>query len=542
MMTEDESYAEGGEVEVPVELYRDLSTGKRAELAVDVRGLVKNYGEFRALKGVNFYLRSGEVHALMGQNGAGKSTLIKVLAGVETSNGGVMRLFGEAKTLRSPSDAADAGIAVVYQDLSLIPSMTVADNLFLGREPTGLGGILRKREILERARELLDSYGLDIDPTTRVEELSFACKQMTEIAKALLSEAKILILDEPTSALTEEETEVLFTAVRNVVSRGVAVVYVTHRLNEVFALCNRVTVIRDGQTEGTYDVAGLDMRSLAAAIVGPKTANTDALQSNSKTAQSLTNRQPGDIVVELRGVSAERVRSASLNVRKGEIVGLAGQLGSGRTEILEVLFGLRKTTSGTLLLDGSARRFRSPMEAISAGIGLVPEDRHAEGLVLSHSIERNIAMPSLRRLSRFGCFLKSASASRANQAIAELSIKAETRKTVLSALSGGNQQKVVFGKWGNPRCTLLLLDEPTVGVDIGAREEIYAEIRKAAEQGTAVIVVSSDLSELLLLCDRMYVVRNQAIQAEVMRGEIDSEEDLHHRIHLSNETPQETPL
>ncbi|OCX60557.1 sugar ABC transporter [Thioclava sp. SK-1] len=505
---------------------------------MDIRGLIKDYGGFRALRGASFNLQAGEVHALMGQNGAGKSTLIKVLAGVESATGGEVRIFGELKSFRSSADASRAGIAVVYQDLSLIPGMSVADNLLLGREPTGPGGLIRRSAVLTQAKEVLDSYGFKIDPRAKVEDLPFAYKQLTEIAKALMSDARILILDEPTSALTEDEEEVLFGAVRQVVERGVAVVYVTHRLNEVFKLCNRVTIIRDGVTDGTYNTNELDMRGLAAAIVGsnavPDLLTEPVVSSQPRPASAVL----GEPAIELSNVSADSFSDINLRVDRGEVVGLAGPLGSGRTEILELMFGLRKVTSGQMRLYGAPVRFRSPMEAIANGVGLVPEDRHAEGLVLSHSIDRNVAMPALPRLSRCGAFLRRRSFSRSAAAIRELSIKAESVNTVLSSLSGGNQQKVVFAKWGDPRCKLLLLDEPTVGVDIGAREEIYREIRSAAALGSGVVVVSSDLSELLLLCDRIYMVNNQTIQGEAVRSEIRGEEDLHHRIHQSIDTPQ----
>lgn len=505
------------------------------DLAVEIVGIEKRYGGVHALRGVDFQLKRGEIHALMGQNGAGKSTVIRILAGAEHPNTGTIKIFGEEKTFRSPANAAAAGISVVYQDLSLVPGMTVADNLFLGREPIGLGWKVQASEILKKSTALLESYGFKIDPKSLVEDLPFAYKQMTEIAKALLSDAKILILDEPTSALTDGEEDILFAAIQNVVGRGVSVIYVTHRLNEVFRICERVTVFRDGRNANTFNVSDLDMKTLVSSIIGPKAGKEGAdlgqsARSNGANAAKFKDHPPA---IVMKGVSNKKISNVSLTVNAGEIIGLAGALGSGRTEIVETIFGIHGLAAGTMQVAGKDCKFRSPADAISAGIGLVPEDRHEEGLVLSHAIEMNIALPSLKRLSRLGLFLRSKSEDRARSAMSELSVKAASSKTVLDTLSGGNQQKVVFGKWSEPRCNILLLDEPTIGVDISARGEIYQEIRKAAEQGTAVIVISSDFAELMLLCDRYLIVENGTVTRSIGAGEIKTEEDLHQRVHTS---------
>ena len=501
--------------------------------AIEVRGLEKRYGDFSALRGVDFVLQSGEIHAIMGQNGAGKSTLIRILAGAETPSAGTLKVFGRDLAFSSPAAAAAAGISVVYQDLSLVPAMTVTDNIFLGKEPCGLGGAVRTRHMRRQVRDLIDAYHLPLDPAATVESLPFAFKQMTEIAKALLSEAKILILDEPTSALTDGEKGILFAAVRSVVSRGVSVIYVTHRMNEVFELCDRITVFRDGRNEGTSATRDTDMKALVASIVGPQGSRAAPVRDATvpgrpASAARAAGRPPA---VELRGVGNAKLQAVDLCVDEGEIVGLAGALGSGRTEILETLFGLRPVVAGEIVVAGKRRTFRAPTEAIAAGIGMVPEDRHEEGLVLAHSIERNLALPSLKSLTRFGFFRRRDSRARAATIVSELSVKARSPDTVLSALSGGNQQKVVFGKWSHPRCRLLLLDEPTIGVDVGARAEIYSEIRKAVDQGSAVLVVSSDLAELMSICDRFYIVQNGTVTAAVARDALSSEEDLHHLVH-----------
>ena len=838
-------------------------------------GITKSFGAVRALRGVDFELLPGEVHALLGQNGAGKSTLIKILSGVNRKDGGRMRVRGEDVEFRTPADSRDAGIAIVYQELSLVPSMSVAENLYLGREPHNRLGLVRRRQMIRDAGRFLEERGLPLDPRTPVENLPFAYRQLTEIAKALSGNVNVLVLDEPTSALSGGEEEILFDAIEQVTRRGVGVIYVTHRLGEVFRLSQRVSVLRDGANVGTFRTLDTDMSSLVAAIVGPRnegfrqativglgpqgemsaspeevqltdeeatrakearfkvgivlhTADsdwssqqvrgiTDALEEhgaevigvvdpafeterqiagiedmirrrpdaiigipvdNTATAEAykkigdagiklvlmdnapkglqagkdyasvvsadnhrngriaaetlaryvpkngtvgiigfgvdffatdereiafkkwLTDNRPdievkqtdfldpndaesvaaefltanpdvdGLFVVwdapamgavsaaraqgkdlpittvdlgnevaiemarggmikgvgaqvpydqgvseanatikallgeetppwvalpgvrvtrenvieayrqvwhaeppaelvearesaaatdgaqpvpstengaaserapllELREVSNERLRSVDLTLAPGEILGLAGMVGSGRTEILETIFGLRRATSGELRLDGERLVLRDPTEAIQRGIALAPEDRHAEGLVLEHSIERNLALPRLPQLGRFGWFRRKASSARAEAAMRELSVKAPNPSTPVRNLSGGNQQKVVFGKWRDPTPTLLLLDEPTVGVDVGAREEIYGVVRRMTQGGSAVLVVSSELAELLLLCDRIGIVADGRVVKYVARAEVENEEDLHHLVQEAQREAQE---
>lgn len=519
-----------------------LGEAQGPPVLVDVHGLGKAYAGFHALTGVSFQLLSGEVHALLGQNGAGKSTFIKVLAGVEEPTGGRIQVLGEERYFRSAHDSREAGIAVVYQDLSLVPTMTVLDNLYLGREPMKFGRVDR-RAMTEEAKAFLERYDFPLDLKARVGDIPFAYRQMTEIAKALMGNVRVLILDEPTSALSESEEEVLFSAVERVVKQGVGVIHVTHRLHEVFAICNRVTVFRDGRNVGTVNTADTDMPSLVSMIVGPKASIADeliAMEADAAAetteevhleehhhAETRTDQTP---VLELRAVRNEALRGVSLHVMPGEIVGLAGVVGAGRTEIMETIFGLRKVESGELLVNGKPQRLRSSVDAIRLGIGLVPEDRHEQGLVLDHSIDNNLAMPILSRLTRFGSFRRRSSWRRSRDIMKALSVKATSAATTLGTLSGGNQQKVVFGRWVEPRCSLLLLDEPTVGVDVGAREEIYQVTRDAAAQGTAVLVASSDLDELLLLCERIYVVTSRTTGEPIDRSSIPSAEAIHHLV------------
>ena len=494
---------------------------------LEFKNISKSFGAVAALRDVSFDLRPGEVHALLGQNGAGKSTLIKILAGVQAKDGGTIRVNGAPSDFRTPSGARAAGIAIVYQDLSLIPGLSVADNIFLKREPARLG-LANRRQIHDETKRFLDAHGFNLDPKAIVGDLPFAYRQLTEIAKALMGDVRILVLDEPTSSLSAGEEETLFNAVRGVSAKGVGVIYVTHRLGEVFRLSQRVTVLRDGRNVETFNTEDSDIGALVSAIVGPRNvASTDARAVAEQRALKPIEGAP---VIELKGATNDRLRAVDLTLRSGEILGLAGMIGSGRTEILETIFGLRKMNGGEYRLRGKPVTMASPIDAIRSGIALVPEDRHAEGLVLDHSIERNLAMARLPGLSRLGFFARKTSKARADEAMAALSIKAPDPSTPTRALSGGNQQKVVFGKWRHPTPDVLLLDEPTVGVDVGAREQIYALIHRAAESGSAVLVVSSDLGELAMLCDSIAVVANGSVKAKVARSAFASEEQLHHLV------------
>ncbi|MFL9890685.1 sugar ABC transporter ATP-binding protein [Paraburkholderia sp. RL17-381-BIF-C] len=513
---------------------------------IRVAGVTKRFGGVQALRGVNLEVFPGEVHALLGENGAGKSTLIKILSGVHAYDDGVIEIAGQKVAFDSPAQSRDAGVAVVYQDLSLVESLSVGANLMLGREPRTRLGFVKNRQLMATVGEFLRSHGIPLDPKTQVGALPFAYRQMTEICKALMGEVRVLILDEPTSALTGGEEQILFDAIRAVTARGVGVIYVTHRLNEVFRISQRVTVFRDGANAGTFETSKTDMKQLVAAIVGSGHA---ALQARQKTAvgegviaaepakASAVHDEAADAtaapVLKLSNVSNDRLRHVDLLLRRGEIHGLAGLIGSGRSEILQTIFGLRTVDTGAIEIDGRARSRITPAEAIQLGVALVPEDRHLEGLVLDHSIERNLTLPRLPHFSRWGWLRSQAAVQQAKRSMKELSVKAPGPSTAVKFLSGGNQQKVVFAKWNHPRPRVLLLDEPTVGVDVGAREEIYGVVNDAARAGTGVLVVSSDLDELLRLCDRISIVADGSIVKTVERAELANAEALHHLIQLS---------
>ncbi|WP_027062010.1 sugar ABC transporter ATP-binding protein [Mesorhizobium loti] len=497
-----------------------------------VEGVSKRFGGVNALRGVSLEILSGEVHALLGENGAGKSTLIKILSGVHVHDGGSIEIDGKPVSFASPAQSRDAGVAVVYQDLSLVESLSVADNLLLGREPRTRLGFLKKRQLVAQAEAFLKSQNIPLDARAMVGSLPFAYRQMTEIAKALMGDVRLLILDEPTSALTDDEEKILFEAIRAVAARGVGVIYVTHRLNEVFRISNRVTVFRDGQNAGTFVTDQTNMRQLVGAIVGPDHAvlKTDGAASGQSVPSTGSPAKP---VLELADVSNDRLDRVNLELRGGEIHGLAGLIGSGRTEILQTIFGLRPFQSGDASLEGVSLKGTDPAAAIRQGIALVPEDRHVQGLVLEHSIERNLTLPRLPTFSRLGWLQRHAASEHADAAMRRLAVKAPGASTLVKNLSGGNQQKVVFGKWNEPRPRVLLLDEPTVGVDVGAREEIYGVIRAAATAGSGVLLVSSDLSELLQLCDRISIVVDGRIIRTIARLDLGSAEDLHHLIQIS---------
>ena len=496
------------------------------EILVKVSQVTKSFGGVHALRGIDLEVRAGEVNALLGENGAGKSTLIKIIAGVIAADTGSIEISGHDHSFKSPAESRAAGVAVVYQELSLVPSLSVAANLFLGREPRNRLGLVNRRKLLQDTRTFLDSYGFPLDPKACVGDLPFAYRQMTEISKALIGEVRVLVLDEPTSSLTTEEEEILFSAVERVTARGVGVIYVTHRLKEVFRISQRVTILRDGRNAATMLTRDATMESLVAEIVGPDHRSM-RVPADSEEPSALSHNPNAPIALNMTGVVNDRLRGVDLSVKQGEIHGLAGSIGAGRTEILQTIFGLRKVKAGSMELHGKPLKVRNPFDAIRQGIALAPEDRHKEGIILDQTIEQNLALPRLKQLTRCGWFLRKASIIQADLAMKTLSVKAPDSSVLVSKLSGGNQQKVVFAKWFPPMPKILLLDEPTVGVDVGAREEIYGVVREIARSGASVLVASSDLNELMKLCDRISIVTDGRIVLTIDRQEIDREEDLH---------------
>jgi ribose transport system ATP-binding protein len=454
----------------------------------------KAFGPVKVLEGVDFELLPGEVHALMGENGAGKSTLMKILTGIYAPDAGSIEVDGKPTSISTPADAEKHGIAIIHQELNLIPSLSVTDNLFLGREIHRFG-LLDRRAMTRRATEWLARVGMQrLAPGTLVERLSVGQQQMVEIARALGQEARVLIMDEPTAALTEHETTTLFKLIRELRDQGKGIVYVSHRMEEIFALCDRISVLRDGQFVGTRPVPGLAFDEVVKMMVG----------------RTLDARYPkrtpkiGDVRLKVEHVTGGMVQDVSFDLHAGEVLGVAGLLGAGRTELARLLFGLDKLASGKVTLDGIVVTPRSPSDAIHSGFGFVTEDRKAQGLVLDLSLRENVSLP--RVPAHAGLVDRPAEKKQTRGLIDALKIRTRDMELDARSLSGGNQQKVVLAKWLALKPRVLILDEPTRGVDVGGKAEIYHIINELAEQGVAILMISSELPEVLAMSDRILVM------------------------------------
>ncbi|WP_344121706.1 sugar ABC transporter ATP-binding protein [Planosporangium flavigriseum] len=488
--------------------------------AVRMRGVHKAFNGVPVLHGVDFELRRGEVHALLGENGAGKSTLMKILQGVYSLDSGEIVVDGQAVRLTSTHDARAAGIGMVFQEFSLVPTLSVAKNIFLGREPRHRGGLLDDGESVRRARQLFAHMGAELDPRAAVGSLSTAYWQLTEIAKALAQDARVLIMDEPTASLAKHEVEALFALVGRLKAAGISIIYISHRMEEVYRVADRVTVLRDGRRVIAAPLSEVSPAQLIEHIIGRQMEH--ALVWHERAVD-----RSGTPILELRHVSAgPRVRDVSLTVHRGEILGLAGLMGSGRTELARCLFGIDRVRSGQVLVNGRQVQLTSPRAAIAAGLALIPEDRRAQGLVLDHSVRDNLLLPLLPGLRR-GPLLDDRRGGRtARSLIEQLRIRVANPSRPVRLLSGGNQQKVVIAKWLATDPTVLVMDEPTVGVDVGTKSEIVSTIRELADQGRAIIVISSELPELLAVSDRIVVLRAGAVDRELDRRDIPDEEHL----------------
>lgn len=484
-----------------------------------MKDIVKEFPGVRALDGVSLTLEAGEFHSLVGENGAGKSTLMKVLSGVypHGTYSGEILIDDRVREFRGVRDSETAGVSIIFQELSLVKELTVGENIFLGREPSRFG-IIDWSELYHRASQLLQDLRLDIDPRVPVGNLGIGRQQLVEIAKALSQSARILVLDEPTAALTESEVEILFDILRRLKERGVGMIYISHKLDEVFEMSDRITVLRDGRTVGTHEAADLTKDKVIALMVGREVGDIFPVSEH----------KMGETVLEVRGLTAysqdvagkKLVDDVSFSVRKGEVVGIAGLMGAGRTELLTTIFGAwQGKHSGEVLIDGRPVSINSPAEAIRQGIGFVTEDRKRYGLILEQTILDNMTLAALKRIS--GNFLTSPARESAAVAgpMASLRVKANSPMTVAGTLSGGNQQKVVLGKWLLTEPKVLFLDEPTRGIDVGAKQEIYAEINKLAKEGLAIVLVSSELPEVLGLSDRLIVLHEGRKTGEFSRAE-----------------------
>lgn len=501
----------------------DRSTEPRAGAsqppALEMLHISKSFPGVQALKDVSFVAFAGEVHALMGENGAGKSTLMKILAGAYTADSGEIRVFGRPVRISNPVDARRVGINLIYQELNLARNLTVAENIFMGVEPSR-GGLIDRKSMHAAAREVLQQLGASFTPDTPLARLSIAEGQLVEIARALLFKSRVLVMDEPTAALSERETEHLFRLIHRLRSQGIAIVYISHRMAEVYALADRLTVLRDGQRIGTLGKAEINAERVVQMMVGRPVQDF---------YQHRTARDKGEVVLEVRGVTdGVRVLPSSFSVRAGEILGLAGLVGAGRTELARLIFGADRKTGGEVRIKGRLVSIRTPADALAAGLGYVPENRKEQGLFLEMASGDNIAMNVLGKYALAGVLNPAGIAQMVRRAIQDLSIRVPSPAARAKSLSGGNQQKLLLARWLAIGPKVLLLDEPTRGVDVGAKAEIYRLIGELAAQGVAVVFISSELPEIVGMSDRVLVMREGRIVGELdpARGDVISQENI----------------
>jgi len=492
------------------------SAPAEAPAAVAMRGICKSFGGIHALDNVDLTIAAGEIHALLGENGAGKSTILKILRGVVAPDTGSIEVNGVPIASVSAEAARQAGVAMIFQEMSLIPTLTVAQNIFLNHEPRDSFSFIDDREAIRRARQLFDQLGVEIDPTSIAGDLGTGQRQLTEIVKSMSQRARILILDEPTSALSAGEVDRLFAFLRRLRSEGVAIVYVSHRMDEVIAIADRATILRDGRHVITAPLAELTLETIITHIVGRRVSNFADLRG--------PESEVGETILELDRVSGVfKPRDVSLTLRRGEVLGLAGLLGSGRSSLARVIAGIEPIISGEIRIYGRTTRIAGPGDAVRKGIALLPEDRIRQGLVVEHSVGSNIVLPVLDRVSRWSWVSGSAADRAASDQIEGLRIKTPSTESPVRALSGGNQQKVVLAKCLAANPDILVLDEPTAGIDIGSKSEIVALIRALARSGKAILLISSELGELLAASDRIAVMANGRIVADVARRALDTE-------------------
>ncbi|KKW51070.1 sugar ABC transporter ATP-binding protein [Pantoea stewartii] len=485
-----------------------------AKPILEMRQITRRFGHFYALKGVDLTVYPGEVHALMGENGAGKSTLMKILAGAYTATSGEVLINGEPYPLKGPKAALAAGITLIYQEINLAPNLTVAENIFLGSEITR-AGMVRRHQMAREAQQVINHLGAQFSATDKVSRLSIAEQQQVEIARALHRNSRILVMDEPTAALSSRETEQLFALIKRLRSQGMAIIYISHRMAEVYELSDRVSVLRDGQYVGSLTRDNLNASELVRMMVGRPLSD---LFNKDRTIPR------GEVRLALHNLSdGGKVQPCSLNVRAGEIVGLAGLVGAGRSELAQLIFGVHRLQQGEIWVDGQKVEIHSPREAITHGIGFLTENRKEQGLFLEMAAQENIVMATLERDAQYGMLNRRQARKIASEAIAALNIRVPHALVRAGGLSGGNQQKLLISRWIAIGPRILILDEPTRGVDVGAKSEIYRMMQDMARQGVAILMISSELPEVVGMSDRVYVMHEGTIAGELAGNEISQE-------------------
>ena len=482
---------------------------------IEMKGINKSFGSNQVLKDAGFLLKDGEVHALMGENGAGKSTLMKILTGVYTRDAGTVLVDGNEVVYKSPQEAEKAGIVFIYQELNVLFDLTVEENLFMGKEITKGFGICDKKAMRQKAQEVMDRMGVSIPINAVMSDLSVGQQQMVEICKALMVDAKVLIMDEPTAALTQSETEGLFKLIKSLREKGVSIVYISHRMEEIFELCDRITILRDGTYVDTKNICDIDIDDIVRMMIGREIGERYPKRENVEI---------GNEIIRVEGLTKEKkFNDISFSVKAGEVLGVSGLMGAGRTEIMQAIFGNLPYDSGSVFIEGQETKIKCAKDAIKAGIGFITEDRKTEGLLLDKSISDNIVLSNLNKVSAKGVVKGAKVREIVKKGIEEFRIKCFGPQHECTNLSGGNQQKVVFAKWVYTDPKILILDEPTRGVDIGAKKEIYSVINDLAAKGVAIILVSSELPEVLGMSDRIMIVHEGKVTGIVDAAEADQE-------------------
>ncbi|MEK4406415.1 sugar ABC transporter ATP-binding protein [Sporosarcina sp. FSL K6-6792] len=487
---------------------------------IEMTGISKSFDGNSVLTNVEFSVKKGEIHALMGENGAGKSTLMKILTGIYARDTGEVKVRGKLVDFKNPKEAEHAGIAVIHQELNILPDLTVAENLFLGNEKTfGKSGILKTKEMNKKAKVILGELGLDVDVKTVARELSVGKQQIIEIAKAMSSNAEVIVMDEPTAALTEREIVSLFETIRALQSNGVSFVYISHRMEEIFSLCDRITILRDGNYVGVKEIKETSFDEIVQMMVGRELGERFPER----------NATIGDVKLTASGLTRNgHFEDISFELRKGEVLGIAGLMGAGRTEVAQSLFGYKKLQKGTISLNGKPVKISSPLQAKKLGFGYVTEDRKSEGLIVDFSVKDNLSLTNFNKVSSNGIIKANEEKVLYETMVKRLGVRTSGPNQAAKSLSGGNQQKVVIAKWLGIEPNVLILDEPTRGVDVGAKKEIYSIINELAEKGVAILMISSELPEIIGMADRVLVMHEGTLTAELQKAEMTQERIMHY--------------